>query len=154
MKAYLSGAIEDAPDSGGRWREEMSLWLKGTLQHDVFNPVEKEKTLLTEEELKNFRLWKTDDYDRFKKVVQKIIREDLDSLVNQTDYVICLWDEHVLAGGGTHGEVTLSYHLGIPVYTVLGMPRRKVSSWILGCCTQEFESFDDLRGFLEERYGG
>lgn len=153
MKVYLSGAIEDAPDSGGRWREEMSLWLKDTLKHDVFNPVKREKTLLTEEELDNFRLWKTDDYDRFKKVVQKIIREDLTSLLDETDYVICLWDKHVLAGGGTHGELTMASHYGIPVYTVLGMPRLEVSSWILGCCTEEFESFDLLRKFLEERYG-
>jgi len=153
MIVYLSGAIENAPDSGGGWREEMSLWLKETLQHDSFNPVEVEKTLLTEEELENFRSWKTDDYDRFKKVVRRIIDNDLTYLLNETDYVICLWDKYVLAGGGTHGEVTLAYHQGIPVYTVLGMPCHEVSSWILGCCTEEFESFDLLRQFLEERYG-
>ena len=131
----------------------MSLWLKETLQHDSFNPVEVEKTLLTEEELENFRSWKTDDYDRFKKVVRRIIDNDLTYLLNETDYVVCFWDEHVLAGGGTHGEVTLAYHQGIPVYTVLGMPCHEVSSWILGCCTEEFESFDLLRQFLEEWYG-
>ena len=74
--------------------------------------------------------------------------------LDEIDYVICYWDETVLKGGGTHGEVTLAHRMGIPVYLVMNMPFDDVSSWILGCCEGEFDSFVDLKQFLVEEYSG
>ena len=151
MKAYLSGAIEHAPDGGEVWRAEMTTWLKDRLGHDVFNPALQPPTL-TEEEFKAFRRWRDDDYSRFKSAVRELIHRDLDAIINEIDYVICYWDAGVIRGGGTHGELTVAYHVGKKVYTVLGIPRNKISSWILGCSTCEFENFDQLREYLEQEY--
>ncbi|MFQ6616396.1 MAG: hypothetical protein ACE5HZ_06465 [Fidelibacterota bacterium] len=154
MKAYLSGAIEHAPDGGTGWRWEMTAWLKDRLGHDVFNPVHEQELTLQPEEAKRFRQWKSTDYARFKKAVRKLIDADLRSIIEDVDYVICLWDDGVVKGGGTHGEVTVAYHSGKPVYTVLGIPREAISSWILGCSTREFNDFQELKVFLEKQYGG
>lgn len=154
MKAYLSGAIEYSQDGGKGWREEMARWLKEYLGHDVFNPIEEQKKILSLEESQNFRRWKNTDYSRFKESIRKLIDADLSTLLDEVDYVICFWDQGVTRGGGTHGEVTLAYYGKKPVYTVLDVPRSTVSSWILGCSSREFDNFEELKSFLEEQYGG
>ncbi|MFQ6608117.1 MAG: hypothetical protein ACE5EE_06215 [Fidelibacterota bacterium] len=153
MKVYLSGAIENAPDEGKKWREEMSRWLLGSLNHEVFNPLDVDATLIDPEEQQNFRSWKMTDYERFLKVVRRFIDRDLDVLCSDIDYLICYWDRAVRKGAGTHGEVTIAYHRDIPVYLVLGMPLSQVSSWILGCSTKVFGDFDELKKYLKQTYG-
>ncbi|MFQ6673493.1 MAG: hypothetical protein ACE5GH_01755 [Fidelibacterota bacterium] len=153
MKAYLSGAIEHSPDGGKKWRNEMATWLKSHMNHDVFNPVAEQLSTLTREEAAHFRHWRESDYPRFKSAVRKLIERDLRAIVEEVDYVICFWDEGALRGGGTHGEVTVACHSGVPVYMVLGVPRGSVSSWILGCTSGEFEDFEGLKKFLEKKYG-
>lgn len=153
MKAYLSGAIENADDEGKLWRDEITQWLADKLKHQVFNPLEVEKTLITPEEQKNFHSWRETDYERFHSVMRKFIERDLDGVCSDTDYLICFWDDAVRDGGGTHGEVTVAYRCHIPVYIVLGMPFSKVSAWILGCSTELFNSFEELKEFLEKKYG-
>ena len=152
MRAYLSGAIEHAPDGGRIWRQDIEEWLGRELGHTVYNPSKEESTVLTEEELKNYRLWRKTDYSRFKSIVRRFIQQDLKVLQTEVDYIICLWDKYVLWGGGTHGELTMACHLKIPVYTVIGIPRNEVSAWILGCSTEEFESFEELKAYLKKRY--
>ena len=46
------------------------------------------------------------------------IKVDLDAVVHKSDYLIVKWDESVFRGGGTHGEVTMAYWLGKPVFLV------------------------------------
>lgn len=150
---YLAGGIEKASDGGVAWRAELTTFLEGQLGHRVHDPTRDEPGLMSEEERREFRLWKAqpESWSRFQDVVRRIIHRDLDLILNETDYVIAYWDESVLGGGGTHGELTLSYWFGIPVYLVLGMPRSEASSWILGCATEVFDSFDALkRRFLAE----
>ena len=84
--------------------------------------------------------------------VRKIIRKDLDTL-RRSDVVICLWDDHVKNGGGTHGEMTMAHELGIPVHLVLGMPQESVSSWILGCASRVHTDFETLRKALSQEIG-
>ncbi|MCH8012463.1 MAG: hypothetical protein IIA61_11035 [Candidatus Marinimicrobia bacterium] len=151
MRAYLSGAIEHATDGGSSWRNEISKWLKNRLGHKVFNPVTAEP--LSNKERENFRAWRITDYPKFKQTIRKLIDHDLQNLINEIDYIICYWDKGVLKGAGTHGEVTTAYYHKIPVYTVMGMAKSEVSSWILGCTTQEFDDFDDLKIFLLQKYG-
>ena len=47
--------------------------------------------------------------NEYKKIVRKIIKLDLNALINNADYLIVKWDKSVLKGGGTHGEVTMAY---------------------------------------------
>lgn len=145
MRAYLAGAIEAAPDAGVTWRHELTQYLKAELNWDVFDPSLNEQDFLSEEEKTHFRKWKSADIKRFRPVIKKIIDRDLHQLLHHCDAVICLWDEHVIQGGGTHGELTLAYEHDLPVYLVLGMPIDEVSSWIIGCTTEIFQSFEDLK---------
>jgi len=148
LRVYLAGAIEAAPDDGTIWRNELTEFLKSELDWDVFNPSLHEQDFLTVEEKSNFRQWKSTDTQRFRPVIEKIIDRDLDQLLNNCDAIICLWDEHVIQGGGTHGELTLAYEHKLPVYMVLGMPLENISSWIIGCTTEIFKNFDDLQQYL------
>ncbi len=145
MKIYLAGAIEAAPDGGVTWRHEMTQFLAESLNWEVFDPSQHEQDFLTDFERDNFRSWKSTDINRFRSVIKKIIDRDMHQLLRESQAVICLWDEYVLPGGGTHGEMTLAYEHNLPVYLVLGMPIQKVSSWIIGCSTEIFENFDALK---------
>lgn len=151
MRAYLSGAIEYAPDKGKRWRADLCPFLR-SLGHTVYDPSEDERKNLTEYEQANFRGWKKKDLPRFQQAVRKIIHYDLDWIEKKTDYIICYWDEHVLRGAGTQAELTIAFRQGMPVYLVSAMPVETVSGWILGCCEQVFTDFAQLRGFLSKRY--
>ncbi len=149
---YLAGAMEHAPDNGCGWRAEITPFLTDTLGHRVFDPCIEENHVLTPEELQNFRNWKSGDLGRFREIVRKIIKTDLETLVHKVNYVVCLWDEHVLRGAGTHGELTLAHLHGIPVYMVNHMPIEQTSSWIIGCTTEIFPDFEALRNHLLSIY--
>ncbi len=149
---YLAGAIENAPDSGRKWREEISRFLVEELGHRVFNPCLEENHVLTPEEFRHFREWKRNDLPRFRRVVHKIIHTDLTTLIERVDYIICLWDQYVLNGGGTQGELTMAFWHRIPVYMVSAIPLENMSSWIIGCTTEIFSDFEQLRTHLREIY--
>ena len=152
MTAYLSGAMEYAPDQGRRWREEVALLLKNRLGHEVFNPNEEWNQILSEEEKLHFREWKENDEERFKTLMNKIIDRDLNYLTEKSDYVICKWDEFASKGGGTHGEITVAYRNNLPVFLLCEMPRNRISSWILGCSEKIFSDVESLLLELEARY--
>ncbi|NQV14994.1 hypothetical protein HQ531_05995, partial [bacterium] len=116
MKVYLAGAIEAAPDDGAAWRAQLTRFLNTELGWEVFDPSLHEQDFLTEEEKSNFRQWKSTDIKRFRPVIKKIIDRDIHQLLKKCDAVICLWDDYVIPGGGTHGELTLAYKNGMPVY--------------------------------------
>ena len=153
LTVYLAGAIEYAPDNGCAWREELTRFLEGELGHAVFNPCLEENHVLTPEEFRHFRTWKRTDLPRFRQTVRKIIHTDLHTLLNRIDYIVCLWDEYVLQGAGTHGELTLAFWHGIPVYMVSHIPVEQMSSWIIGCTTELFTDFEALKAFLRQQYG-
>ena len=151
MLAYLSGSIEYSPDYGKSWRADITPFVRD-LGHDVYDPALDEQKNLETHEVKVFRQWKTTDLPRFQKTVRKIIEWDLDWIEHKSDYVICYFDEAASRGAGTQGELTLAYRMGIPAYVVLGMPIDKVSGWILGCATEVFTDFEQLKLFLSEKY--
>lgn len=159
-RVYLAGAIERAADGGVAWRRDLAEYLRRELGHRVHDPTDHDWKALTDEERKSFRQWKTSPahWPRFQETIRKIIRRDSELILTDTDYIIALWDEGVLGGGGTHGELTLAFLHGIPVFLVLGMPREAVSSWILGCCEEVVDSLEALKVRLktlekEERFG-
>jgi hypothetical protein len=152
MYVYLAGAMEHAPDLGAAWRKDISQFLIDELGHQVFNPCIEQNYVLTEEEQRYFRTWKTNDLSRFRATVHKIIQKDLNTILTKTDYIICLWDEFVLNGGGTQGELTMAHFHNIPVYMVSKIPTPQISSWILGCTTELLPDFEALKQFLRQKF--
>ncbi|MBU0712623.1 hypothetical protein KJ762_01395 [bacterium] len=152
MKAYLAGAIEHAPDKGKAWRADLAEFLQIEFGHESYNPHIEEPKILTPEERKQFHVLKTENLLEFQKIVRKLIRNDIKSILTEIDYVICLWNEHAEKGGGTYGELTFAFYHGIPVYMVTPMELANISGWILGCTTEFFKNFDELKEFLRKKY--
>ncbi len=153
MLAYLCGPIEFSSDGGKLWRAKLTPFLRRDLGHRVYDPAEDEKKNLSEEEAANFRAWKAADFDRYRRVVRKIIAYDLDLIENKADYVICHWDDPAAPSGGTSAELTSAYRKGIPVYLVTPLPLDQVSGWMLACADQVFSSVEELKTFLAARFG-
>ncbi len=153
MIAYLSGAMENAKNEGSGWRDDITIWLKENLDHSVIDPVIETAKLVEKSESQNYRNWKTSNPNRFKEFVRQAIDNDLDSVVNKADYLICLWNQEVLSGGGTHGEVTMAYYYNKPVYLInqLKMPNQ-LSGWIMSCATEVFKDFESMQKRLLEVY--
>ena len=147
MRFYLAGAVEHAADHGCAWRAEISLFLRA-LGHESFDPVSEELACLTDEERRSFRGWKATDLNRYRRALQKIITHDLDVVEHRCDAVIALWDLAAQRGAGTQAEVSLAFRAGKPVLLVTATPLREVSGWILGCASEVFESFEELRAHL------
>lgn len=152
MYVYLAGAMEHAPDLGAAWRKEISEFLTSELGHRVFNPCVEQNHVLTPEEINHFRSWKASNLGRFRATVRKVIEKDLNTLLHEVDYIICLWDEFVANGGGTQGEITMAYFHDIPIYMVSTIPAPGISSWILGCTTELFKDFEGLKKFLRKEF--
>ena len=150
--AYLSGAMEAAPDLGREWRQKVKAFLQEELGHDIFDPTEQLPHHLTEEERESFRTWKTTDPEKFFPVIRRIIDNDLDTLTQKTDYVVCYWDEYVTRGAGTAAEISIAYMKKIPVYFITTMPLEEISSWAVGCATRVFGSFQDFFVFMREQF--
>jgi len=151
--AYLSGGMEHAVNEGEDWRNKMTEWLQKNLGHSVIDPVKNSRQLVDETHSHDYRLWKNSDGEKYKAFIRQLIRQDLDGVINKADYVICLWDEGVVKGGGTHGEVTIAYHYNIPVYLVNTLPFDELSGWIFSCCTEVFPDFTNLKKRVLELYG-
>ena len=152
MIAYLSGPIENAHNDGADWRISITKWLKTNLGHNVFDPVVETKSIVIENSGKDLRSLKVSEPEKYKSIIRKIIKVDLDAVVNHADYLIVKWDKSVFKGGGTHGEITLAYWLGKPVYLVNDLPIDDVSSWIFSCSELIFSDFEDLKNKLIKIY--
>lgn len=147
MLVYLCGAIEYSPDFGKAWRAEVTAFLR-ELGHDVYDPALDEKKNLTDDEVRDFRSWKATDLLRFQQTIRKIIQYDLDLVERECDFIVAYWDEYAGKGAGTQGELTIAHRRGIPVYLVTAVPVEGVSGWILGCATEVFGSFEELKAHL------
>jgi hypothetical protein len=152
MLAYLCGAIEYSPDHGKAWRAEITPFLK-SMGHEVYDPALDEKKNLSDEEVREFRTWKVTDLHRFQGTIRKIIDYDLDWIENRCDYIVAFWDEYAGRGAGSQGELTVAYRRGIPVYLVTGVAVAQISGWILGCATEVFRDFAELKNYLALKYG-
>jgi len=151
MLAYLSGSIEYSPDHGKTWRAALTPFLQ-SLGHDVYDPAEDEKKNLTEVECREFRAWKHSELPRFQQTIRKIIAYDLDWIEHRSDSIVAYWDEYASRGAGSQAEMSLAHCRGIAVYLVTELPMGNVSGWILGCASEVFSGFDQLRQFMTERY--
>jgi hypothetical protein len=153
MIAYLSGAMENAKNEGSGWRNEITIWLREEINHSVIDPVIDTARLVERTESHDYRNWKTSDPNKFRKFVRQAIDNDLNSVVNKSDYLICLWNQEVLAGGGSHGEVTMAYYYNKPIYLINQLDDSELSGWIMSCATEIFTDFNSMQKRLIEIYG-
>ena len=152
MIAYLSGAMEFANDEGALWRNELTIWLKNTINHQTIDPVVESAKIVEENNAENYRNWKEEDVQKYARFIQLCIKNDIKIVREKADYLICLWDENVIKGAGTHAEITFAYDLKKPVYLVNKLPQKDPSGWIMACSSHIFANFDDLKDFLIKKY--
>ncbi len=153
LRTYLSGGMEFARGEGLDWRMDMDQWVRNNLGHSVYNPnVESEKHLAVKLPNIRFRDLKTQDLPRYVEIVRDLIDFDVHEIAERTDYVVCNWDESAQRGAGTKGELTMARYTGKPVYMVTTMNHADIPGWVLGCTTQIFGSFDELKQFLRSQY--
>lgn len=145
--------MEYAKGEGVNWRREMELWIDSNLGHAVFNPNrESEKFLARTLPDIQFRDLKQKNLEKYTTLVRELIDVDIHEIAERTDYVICYWDNSAQRGAGTTGEVTMARFTGKPVYLVTELDLPEIPGWILGCATNVFASFDELRAFLLKTY--
>ncbi len=151
-RAYLSGGMEYAKNEGIDWRNDIDSWLSKNLNHIVFNPnIESEKYLAKSLSNKSFRLLKSTDIKNYIKIVRKFVVKDSKEIATRSDYIICYWDESAQRGAGTKGELTIARYFNKPVYLVTRIPKEKIPGWVLGCVTEFFDSFEQLKEFLSTK---
>ena len=152
MIAYLSGAMEFADDEGSRWRKDLTKWLDKNLGHQVYDPVIQSAALIKKYGASDYRKWKNSDPKKYADFIRICVDYDIETVRNRTDYVICLWDNNVLKGAGTHAEVTLAYESNKPVFLINKLPKADLSGWIMACSTKIFNDFNSLKPYLLDKY--
>lgn len=152
MIAYLSGAIEYSHDEGEGWRNNITEWLASKLHHSVINPVEESRLIISNTDSHDYRNWKETDLERYKNFINKFVLRDIKAVTKEANYIICLWNKEVFKGAGTHGEVTLAFEHGIPVYVVNQVPLTDLSGWIIACSAEVFKNFEELKLFLLRKF--
>lgn len=148
-RVYLSGGMEYADGEGVGWRREMQHWIERSLGHTVFNPnAESDRFFAQHHPSIDFRVLKQQDLHQYQAIVQKLVEIDCKEIAEQSDYVVCYWDEGAAKGAGTKGELTIAKYFGKPVYLVTSMPLHQVPGWVLGCISETFGTFEELKQFL------
>jgi hypothetical protein len=152
MRTYLSGGMEYAEGEGRNWRNEVQEWLLNELGHTVFNPnLESERFFSLHYPDVDFREAKTERPALYREIAARLVDIDCQEIALRSDYVICYWDAGAMKGAGTKGELTVARYFGKPVYLVTSFGFQDIPGWVLGCTTEFFPSFEDLRKFLIER---
>lgn len=148
-RVYLSGGMEYATGEGRDWREAAQGWLEGEFGWEVFNPNRESDRVLGE--LcggEDFREMKRGNPERYRAIVTRLVELDCGEIAQRTDILVCYWDDGAMHGAGTKGELTMAKHYRKPVYLVTSIPLVDIPGWVLGCTTEIFGSFDELRSFL------
>ena len=153
MLAFLCGGMEFAPEDGREWRKNLGDWLLGNLNHQVYDPAQEARRILSAEELEGLDGWKESAPVRFRRVMRRIINHDLDVMAHRADYVVCFWDQAAARGGGTQAELTAAFRKSLPIYLVSEFPVPEISGWVLGCADYVFSAFEKLKDYLSANYG-
>jgi hypothetical protein len=145
--------MEYAKNEGMDWRIAIELWVTSELGHSVFNPnTESERYLKKVLPKASLRKLKFSNIDKFQSIVRGIVKIDSEEIAKRSDYVICYWDRSAQRGAGTKGELTVARLFGKPVYLVTRIQRTNIPGWILGCTSEIFSSFTELKVFLRKQY--
>ena len=148
-EVYLAGAIDKAPDGGTGWRLDITPKLE-KLGWKVFNPC-----VYTDGKIAQRLGWGEFDKDRFRKfrkesrdlskvVAEWVVDQDLGA-VKRCNVLLVYFDEYVMQGAGTYGEMTLARDARMPVYIVLSssLKYEDIPFWVLGCATKIFNNFEE-----------
>jgi len=141
--------MEYSADEGRDWRENLQQWLERELHCEVFNPNhESDRFFQTYHAGIDFRKLKYDDIQRYKDIATGLVDLDCKEIAQNSDFLVCYWDDSAMRGAGTKGELTMARYFGKPVYLVTAMPHQEIPGWVLRCVTRMFHSFEDLKVFL------
>jgi hypothetical protein len=153
VRVYLSGGMEYAKNEGSDWRYELETWIHKNFGHKIFNPNRaSEKYLAKSLPNGQFRSLKSTDIITYTKIVRQFVIKDSKEIAIHSDYVICYWDTSAQRGAGTKGELTIARYFHKPVYMVTQVPKERIPGWVLGCVTEFFNSFTELKDFLTSKY--
>ena len=84
-------------------------------------------------------------------MLEFVCLNDVNIVMNKADYLICLWDQNVMKGAGTHAEIALAFMEQKPVYLV-NMLSSKISvdgSWHV-LLKKFFQIFQSPKNILKE----
>jgi len=148
-RVYLSGGMEYSADEGRDWREDLQQWLEQELHCQVFNPnIESDLFFRTHHAGVDFRRLKTENIQLYTTIAAGLVDLDCKEIAQNSDFVVCYWDDSAMRGAGTKGELTMARYFAKPVYLVTAMPHHDIPGWVLGCVTKTFLSFGELKLFL------
>ncbi|MEK9136227.1 MAG: hypothetical protein AAB393_03825 [Bacteroidota bacterium] len=148
-RVYLSGGMEYADNEGRDWRYTLQTWIEAELGWTVFNPNhESDRYFETHYPSVDIRALKHTDTLKYKKIVEKLVEIDCKEIAENSDILVCYWDESSMRGAGTKGEVTIAKHFHKQVYLVTSMPMQDIPGWVLACTTEVFPAFEELQRFL------
>ena len=154
VRAYLSGGMEYADGEGAGWRGAMQDWVQSSLGHSVFNPnTESDRFFRARYPGIDFRKLKEENLAEYSAIIRLLVDIDSTEVAERSDYVICFWDDGAAKGAGTKGELTIARFFRKPVYLVTEFAHPDIPGWVLGCTTQIFGSFEELKRFLSTQYG-
>ena len=141
--------MEYADNEGRDWRRAMQERIERELGWTVFNPNrESDRFFQTHHPSIDIRALKSTDTPKYKEIIEKLVEIDCREIAENSDVVICYWDESAMRGAGTKGEVTIAKHFGKPVYMVTSIPLDEIPGWVLACTTIVFSTLDELFTFL------
>jgi hypothetical protein len=151
QRVYLSGGMEYAADEGRDWRSELQEWLEDTFACEVFNPNRESDLFFTRYYPSvDIRALKRTNIQQYKEIVARLVGIDCAEIATKSDAVICYWDESAMRGAGTKGELTIAHYFNKPVHMVTTMPHDEIPGWVLACTTTIFDSFAELKIFLQD----
>jgi hypothetical protein len=151
QRVYLSGGMEYASNEGRDWRSTLQEWLEQELCCSVFNPnLESARFFSAHYPAVNFRRLKSENPSLYKTIASGLVDLDCAEIAERTDLLICYWDESAMRGAGTKGELTMAKFFKRPVYMVTEIPREEIPGWVLGCTTELFGTFEELKKHLIE----
>lgn len=153
LRIYLSGGMEYATREGVEWRDELEPWLYARFNCIVFHPNTESKKYLSSHGLDtNFRSLKETQPETFRKHMSNLVNTDSQEIAEHSSFVICLWDRAAEKGAGTKGELTIAKYFQKPVYVVTKIPFTDIPAWVIGCTTEFFDSFENLKQFLLNQF--
>lgn len=148
-RVYLSGGMEYANNEGRDWRSTFQAWIESELGWAVFNPNhESDAYFRTHHPSIDIRALKSVDPELYKSIIVPLVEHDCSEIAEQSDIVLCYWDDSAMRGAGTKGEVTMAKYFCKPVYMVTTVPLVEIPGWVLACTTRIFSSFTELQAFL------
>lgn len=149
-KCYLAGSIQDAKDSGVKWREKLTPKLV-ELGWTVLDPVKSESNLADgtiDDAKKVMDGWlASGNREKFQHHMRLVKADDL-RMVDESDLVI-VYLNWKYAHGGTFHELGHAWERHIPIYAMSYEPLKDFNQWILSLVWDGGKLFESWSQLLE-----